>query len=86
MKVLLAAGVAVILGATSANAKLTPMQRQAPADSPEVWAISTGPVGAMLEPGYLQPLNGTFAAQRIEQCQVSRNTIGGEIRITHRCY
>lgn len=85
MKVLLVAGVAVVLGATSANAKLTPMQRQAPADSAEVWAISTGPVGAMLEPGYLQPLNGTFTAQSVEHCQMSRNTIDGEVRITHRC-
>lgn len=84
MKVLLASFMVILLAA-AAEARLTPMQRQAPPESPDVWAIYTGPAGAMLEPGYLQPLNGAFAAQRIEPCQMMRNIVDGEIRLTHRC-
>jgi hypothetical protein len=38
----------------------------------------------MLEPGYLTPLGGTFAAQ-FEPCQMLRSNVDGEVRITHRC-
>ena len=84
MTLLLASCMLVLLG-TAAQAKLTPLQRQSPGDSPDVWAIYTGPAGAMLESGYLQPPNGAFAAQRIAPCQVLRDTVDGEVRITHSC-
>jgi len=84
MKVLLASCILVLIG-TAAQANFTPLQHQAPEDSPDTWAIYTGPVGAMVESDYLQPLNGAFASQRITPCQTLRNT-ADEVRITHLCH
>ena len=84
MKVLLAFCTLVLLG-TAAQANLTPLQRQAVEDTPDTWAIYTGPAGAMIESDYLEPPNGAFASQRIGPCQVLRNTVGGETHITHLC-
>jgi len=85
MKVLLASCILVLLG-TAAQAGLTPLQRQAPEDSPDTWAIYTGPAGALLASDYLQPLSGAFASQRIAPCQTLRNTANDEVRITHLCH
>jgi len=84
MKVLLAACILALFG-TAAQANLTPLQRQTPEDSPDTWAIYTGPAGAMLESDYLQPQNGAFASQRIAPCQTLRNTADEEVRISHLC-
>lgn len=84
MKVLLASCMLMLLG-TTAQANLTPLQRQTPEDRTDAWAIYTGPAGAMLESDYFQPPNGAFASQRIAPCQVLRNTVGGEVHIIHLC-
>jgi hypothetical protein len=84
MKVLLASCILAMIG-TAAQASLTPLQRQAPEDSPDTWAIYTGPAGAMLESDYLRPLTGAYASQRITPCQTLRNTANDEVRITHLC-
>ena len=84
MKVLLASCMLLLL-ATAAEANLTPLQRQTPEDTPDTWAIYTGPAGAMVESDYLEPPNGAFAAQRITPCQSLRNTVGGQVHIVYLC-
>jgi len=83
---ILAASCIFVLLCTTAQAKLTPLQRQAPGDSPDRWAIYTGPAGAMLESEYFHSPNGAFAAQRIVPCQMLRTTVGGEIQISYSCH
>lgn len=85
MKVLLASCMLLLLLGTTAEANLTPLQRHTPEDTPDTWAIYTGPAGAMVESDYLEPPNGAFAAQRIAPCQSLRNTVGGEVHIVYLC-